>query len=253
MFIATVLDRRFHYRHLLSPLLERKMIGGTVIRGDEMLAIGGFVTVVKGCKSDFVVFWKEDSCSRWIIDQFLFGDDACLVDFFWDRLWLESLHMMFFVQVMYRFDEYEEVFTIPLLGCQCFLLAWNCHRIADISGWILVAEHLTSQKIVRLVPQDDQTVEDISGDLKFWLEATWCKQWWIPVIKIIHLFSLQEGGNSSYQSLLFFLGLLQVYRGQEPTRNQVCSSCKRSTWLIPYGEQGVLRCRMWYCWWTKSG
>jgi len=50
MFIATVLDRRFHYRPLLSPLLERKMIGGTVIRGDEMLALGGFVTFVKGCK-----------------------------------------------------------------------------------------------------------------------------------------------------------------------------------------------------------
>ena len=47
------------------------MIGGTVIRGDEMLALGGFVTVVKGAKSDYVIL-KEDSCSRWIMDQFLF-------------------------------------------------------------------------------------------------------------------------------------------------------------------------------------
>ena len=30
------------------------MIGGTVIRGDEMLALGGFLTVVKGAKSDYV-------------------------------------------------------------------------------------------------------------------------------------------------------------------------------------------------------
>lgn len=47
------------------------MIGGTVIRGDEMLALGGFVTVVKGVR---VILWSSE--------KKIHAQDASLISFF---------------------------------------------------------------------------------------------------------------------------------------------------------------------------
>lgn len=59
--------------------------------------------------------------------------------------------------------------------------------------------------------------------------------------KIIDLFSLQEGETPPISPSFSFWDCYR-FTGVSSTRNQVCSSCKRSAWLIPFGEQGVLKC-----------